>query len=40
LPPEEERKDLLYIQYKNLYDNEIHETFNNFKRYSGNTGAD
>lgn len=40
LPPIEERTDLLYIQYKNLFDNEIHETFNNFKRYSGNTGAD
>ena len=40
LPPIEERADLLYIQYKNLFDNEIHETFNNFKRYSGKTGAD
>lgn len=40
LPPEEERKDLLYIQYKNLFDDEIHETFNNFKRYSGSKGAD
>ena len=40
LPPVEERKDLLYIQYKNLFDDEIHETFNNFKRYSGSKGAD
>ena len=40
LPPEEEREKLLYIQYKNLFDNEIHETFDGFKRYSGKPGAE